>query len=130
MKLEVYEDELNVDLCVLNDRSACLGIARVSKDKKNARELFADLFDQLRGSPEAWRDWHDFENAGLVYDRKLLSGCLLCCWTDDAGMVCISDRTSPVARAIIGGCFSDFYEDAGCPDIDDSRASGLLDEED
>ena len=38
MKLEIFEDEMNVYLCVLDRRSACLGIARVGKDKKNAHE--------------------------------------------------------------------------------------------
>ena len=128
MKLEIYEDELNVYLCVLNDRSACVGIARTSKSLRTAHEAFSKLFDQLRGDSEAWRDWRDFENAGLVYERKILNGCLLCCWTDDTGMVCINDRTSTEARAIIGGCFSDFYNDVGYPDCEDCRLSGLLEE--
>ena len=77
MKLEVYEDELNLYLCVLDKRSACMGIGRVSKENKEAYEAFSDLFDQLCGDPEAWRGWHDFENAGLVYDRKIIAVCVI-----------------------------------------------------
>ena len=129
MRLEIYEDELNVYLCVLDRRSACTGIARVGKDKRNAHELFADLFEQLRENPEAWGRWHEFDAPGLAYDRKILTSCLLCCWTDDSGMVCINDRTSPAARAVIGGSFADFYDGVGYPDCEDCRVSGLLDEE-
>ena len=138
MNIELYEDELNVYLCVLDERSACLGIGRVSKEDRYAHEGLSDLFEQLKADPEAWSKWSEFGAPGLTYERKILSECLLCCWTDDDGTVCIYKDTSPVARAIIGGKFADFYDDIGEPDrrrfeepddCDECRFSGLLEED-
>lgn len=126
--IEVYEDELNVYVCVLNAYSACVGIGRVSKAARNAHEMFKDMLDQLRADPEAHTRWREFDVPGLAYERMILNDCLLCCWYD--GSPNMNDSTSPAARAIINGSFADFYNGTSfADDCEECRLSGLLEEE-
>ena len=132
MRLEVYEDELNVYLCVFDKRGGCVGIARVSKESPKARERFAELLEQLNEDPEGYVVrvyWRDFELPGLVYERKILRSCLLCCWLSEDGSVNHNNNMSPIARNIIGGAYSDFYAGEDEPECEDCRVSGLISED-
>ena len=145
MKLELYEGNLSIYLCVLNDKGGCLavrlfdrytGAARAAKGGKVTDEIDNIVFAArgLAKDPDSWRRWRDgMEIPGLVYDREVLNTARLAAHHDSAGWHIDNETMGAEVRRFIDtfDLEADLIAaaDVGIPDCEECRGSGLIDEE-